>query len=501
MYDWGEEKKRLRGEKNNMTSSVVVEPANVDTISWLECIQLLAELAAPATISQFLTISAQSLSTMFVGRFLGPDALAAVSLGTRFISNLGVKFGVGVGTAVDTLCSQEHGRDTNSTAHGEIVQRAFAIQLIVASLSSIVFLTSPLYFTTLFGTPIGSLAAMYIVAAGTLYVIPIFGTTTLTKCLQSIGFATLPTIATAIATCSCVIWNVALIPMLGMYGAALALALTAWVQFIALCVLSLRQETVRRALGVTLYPLRRILDPTGIHVFLKLGVPSAGMVVSESTPFSLMIVFASVLGGLDASSYSASYAVANLMFTTAYGMSGASAARVGNALGSNRPHRARRLCVAAVALTLVISLCNVLLLLVTQNWMFSLFTSDEVLIQRCIALIPYMCAVHIVDCVQFAFQGIFAACGKTHLGFLVIMLTLVCTSIPTAAVLAFRFRLGAAGLYTGLGIGLLLAIPLFAVTVFFYFDFEKLAQIASQKKVAKYIGEDFRHTNVDEMLP
>ena len=178
-------------------SSLDVEVAD-DDVGVREGVLSLAELAAPGILSQLLTILAQVIASVVVGNVLGPDALSAVGLGLRFVGTLGVKVGTGMACALDTLCSQEHGRDPTSSAHGAHVQRCLLALSVVVAVTFVLFVTTPLYFPSVFRSAIGVMAPQFIVF-GSLYLIPLFVTTCVTKLLNSLGIAHLVPIAAVVS--------------------------------------------------------------------------------------------------------------------------------------------------------------------------------------------------------------------------------------------------------------------------------------------------------------
>ena len=457
----------------------------------------LAVLAFPATFSQFFTILAQSIVASFTGRYLGPDALSACSLGIRFISIFGVKVGVGMSAAIDTLCSQEHGRDHRSTRHGLYLLRCFICQFFCTIFCTILFVTAPVYFPQIFKEPIAHMAGRF-VSIGTLYVFPIFLYNALCKMLQSLGLAVLPLIATVVSAICCIGLNIIFIP-LGIVGSVVALSITAWIQLTAVAMLMLRNASSRHAIASSTPSWREILDAAGMKEIVLLGLPSAACVVFESLPFAAMIAFASVIGGIEASAYITVYNVIALLFTTSYGMSGAAAARIGNALGANNPRLARNLVDVSILVTLFISLVNVGFFILFSRYLFRLFTTDEGVLERSSRLVALACFTHVVDCVQFVFQGILSACGKNHIGMVLLMVNLIGISIPTAALLVFLREWGADGLLIGLSSGLLMVIPCYLFVVYRMFDFEQLARTASYSGVKR--GEANADEEMDQLEP
>jgi MATE family multidrug resistance protein len=349
-------------------------------------------------------------------------------------------------------------------------------------LCAIVFIPSPLYFGRIFPGPIGKLAAEF-VQWGPLYLVSLFVTTALTRMLNSLGLAKLPLMATAVSVVASFLFNWVCIGY-GMSGAAVALSLTSFVQCAALIGLVWWHPASRHAWGSPWrLPLSEVLELTSMREFFRLGLPSVGVVVAETTPFTLMVVFASLVGGPQASAYSATYSTINLLFATSYGISAAAASRIGNALGANRPQRARRLCLVAVGMVACVATVNACALSAFHRLLFGVFTSDEEVLAVAASLTHLAAITHVADCLQFVFQGIFTACGMNHIGFVVLLVSLIGVSVPAAAVMTFYFHLGAFGLYCGLCAGLLVASPLFGSVVFGKFDFYALAKAAAARKI------------------
>jgi MATE family multidrug resistance protein len=444
-----------------------------------ECVKQLAKIAIPAVLGQFLTLLAQTTSTLFVGNYLGPDALAAQALGIRLMGITGVKIGAGCACALDTLCSQEHGRNKHSTKHGEYVQRSFVVHAGLVAICTVQYVTSPLYIPRIFPPPIGVLAAQYL-QYGALYIAPLLLTSSLTKMLQAQGLAWMPMQGAMIGAVSCVCFNWYFIRY-GMPGASIALGATAVVQFASIWIMMRRHAEASYRFG-DWRPISVLLTRAGMKEYLKLGIPSSIFVVVETAPFTTMVIYAGLLGGVEASSYTVAYSIINLLFTTSYGMSGAAAARIGNALGEGLPATARRLAFVAVAMTASIAVCNVMFLLAFHRTLYRFFTDDQDVLNRTSQLCLLSAVAHIFDCLQFVFQGIFTACGKNHWGFPILMVALLGVAIPLAGVLAFGMRLGAWGLFAGLATGLFTAIPIYSFVVLRFFDWELLAGEAAEKK-------------------
>lgn len=265
-----------------------------DTITNFESVKLLAGIALPAAAGSALTLAAQTASTLFVGNYLGPDHLAAQSIAIRIIGITGIKVGAGCASALDTICSQEHGRCTTSNRHGEFVQRSFDVHVVLIVLCESLYALSPYWVPRIFAYPLAEYLCEFI-RYGIFYIAPMLFTASLTKMLQAQGLALLPMRASLFSAFACVGLNFALIRF-GLTGAILALAGTATVQLIATVVLLRSSDVAYRRWGHR-RPLKKLMDPTAMKGYLKLAIPSALFVVCETTPFTTMMILAGVLGG------------------------------------------------------------------------------------------------------------------------------------------------------------------------------------------------------------
>ena len=456
-------------------------PPADDTTDYLtarQCVDILSGVTIPAIGSQLLYKGAEVVSTVYVGRYLGSTALAAQLVGLRLMGTSALKVGGGCASALDTLCAQEFGRDPHSSRHGEFVQRSFVAHAALLLVCHVFFVTSDQYLPQLLQEPLGSMASEYM-RWGTLYVGPALVSMSLIKMLQAQDRSFVPLVGQAVSTCACFVANELLIGR-GLVGACLALAVTTAANAAAMGVLIARDPALRASWG-SWRPLSELLDGERMRQYLALGIPSAAFVVTETAPFTMMFVFAGMVGGVEASSYAVVYSVINLLFSVALGTAGAAAARVGNTLGKNRPRSARKLAVVSVVMTVAVACVNALLLGLFHEQFFGIYTSEPHVLRRAKELWRVAAFTHVADCLQFVFIGIFSACGKNHVGFVVLFIALLLGSTGAAAVLVFRYGLGAWGLFAGLASGLVAATPMYLAVMYYTFDWDAMALAASRK--------------------
>lgn len=108
---------------------------------WVSELRLLAYYSLPL-IATYLLQYTWSIITTFVAGHLGPDDLAAASMGMTTMAIAGFAIFEGMATALDTLCSQAYGSN-NLTGVGVHVQRMLVLMAIVSVPLAAIWGTSP----------------------------------------------------------------------------------------------------------------------------------------------------------------------------------------------------------------------------------------------------------------------------------------------------------------------------------------------------------------------
>jgi MATE family multidrug resistance protein len=163
------------------------------------------------------------------------------------------------------------------------------------------------------------------------------------------------------------------------------------------------------------------------------------------------------------------------------GMSIATCAVVGSALGSGKPKRAKRLAVSAILLVAVWATVDALLLYWFHESIFNFFTQDPNVHAALAEIVWIILPLHISDSIQFVFQGIFSGCGQNHLGAIALVLSLWVMGIGGILYFLHFTKLGLIGVPLGLTIGLASACPVLCFLVFKRFDWTALAKEAMKE--------------------
>ncbi|KAL4857142.1 Protein DETOXIFICATION 15 [Chlorella vulgaris] len=402
-------------------------------------------MAGPMALNLVANYSMNIVCLSFVGKLGDTQQLAAAALGTTLSAMVGKIPLMGLCGAVDTLATQSVGAGQPISS---IFQRAVLFLSVHCLPIAALFLTVPLLLATL-GQPedVCALVRAYLTA-----LLPNLFIDAVARPLNRILVAqriTRPQMVTGLLVAAqhvAACWL--LVRHAGYLGAAYA---SCWSNLLSLALLAAYCAVL--GLGEQVWGRWSRDALSGWRQFAGLAYASAAMKCVESWAFSLMGVLAGWLPG--AAQAVAAISVAFNLYGDAFGMAGST--RVGNALGAGSAEGARlaALSAAAVAPLIWVLVAAILVTPLTQNLLLSLFTTgtDELLLQRMRSLLYLVVLLELFDGAQTILSGIIAGVGKQRRGSAINLVAYNCVAVPVAILLGFYFKLGVAGLYSGMVLG------------------------------------------------
>ena len=250
-------------------------------------------------------------------------------------------------------------------------------------------------------------------------------------------------------------WSVASvafgIPPLGAFGAGIASSIASFVlaSCVLLAALRLRPRgrgTTRTPFGARMRKVLRIGSPIGLQLLAEIGV------------FSLVAVLAGRLGEIAVSGYQIAMGLASFTFMGVLGISGATAVRVGHAIGAGRSPRQSGLVGIGIGAAFM-ALCGIVFLAV-PGFLVGLFTNDARIQELGITLLRIAAAFQLFDGLQGVAAGALRGAGDVRVPFLVILGAHWFIGFPLAMFLGFHAGWGAPGLWWGLLVGLVVVAVL-----------------------------------------
>lgn len=415
-------------------------------------------LAAPVVLAQLAQVSLGFVDTVMVGR-LGPDALAGVALGASMFFTLGL-FGLGVVLAVGPVASQAVGAGRPDEA-AHVARQGLWVTVLLGPvmMALLVGVSYALRFTGQ-DPAVADLAGRYLRAI--VWGLPAFyGFVAVRSFAEALGRPLVVTLVAVLGVGVNVFWNDALIhgryglPALGPVGVGYASAITTWTMFALLTLVFVAVPSFR-ATGL----LRRDRpDGAVLRSLFKIGLPIGGSLFVEAGLFGATAVLAGRLGATSLAAHQVSLQLASVTFMGALGIAIAGSVRVGHAAGAGDAEGARRAGWTAIALSTSVMTVSALAFTVAPRPLIGLFLdvdapANAAVIALATTLLTLAGIFQVFDGLQAGAGGALRGLKDTRAPMLIAVATYWGLGLTTGVWLAFGRGQGAAGLWTGLIVGL-----------------------------------------------
>ncbi|KWU41857.1 MATE efflux family protein [Rhodotorula sp. JG-1b] len=416
--------------------------------------RVLLKYTAPILFTHFLEYSLMATVVVSTGH-LGETELAAASLSNLTNNTIALSVVHGLCAALDTLCPQAFSssrpKDTSLYAI-----RTYIICLVVAIPQCIFFYHSEWILRDgLRQDPaVAKLAAQYL-RIMSLAIPGYAGFECIRRWLQAQGMMVAPVLALVVAAPVNLALNYFLVvgPIdsirLGFVGAPIASCISINLMFITMFLYSIFCAP-RDAWGGWAPDLL-----SGFGLNIKLGLAGIGMVGSEWWSWEIVGLATSFLGPTALAAQSVLLTSASAFYQFQYALSVAAAVRIGNLLGAQKPHLARVTSRLTIAIAIVCSGVNSILLVLLRNKWGSLFSSEPEIIKLVANVLPLVAAFQLSDGLSGAMGGVLRGAGKPVLGAIINTASYYVLGLPVGITVAFVGpKLGLNGLWLGLTIAL-----------------------------------------------
>jgi multidrug resistance protein, MATE family len=420
----------------------------------------LLALALPMVAVQVGMMTMGVVDSILLGHLSAAD-LAAGALGNLYVWGM-TALGMGTLMSLDPVVAQAVGaHDHEGVTRG--IQRGLVLAAVIATLTTLALLPARTVFTWL-GQPADVIPrAVRYVHASIPGVLPFLAFFVLRQSLQAMGRVApiVGTIVIANLLNLLLAWALAFgrlgFPALGTAGAATGTSIARWSMALGLLAIAWRELAphfthVRREAFASA-PLMRMLRigvPIGIQYQLEMGV------------FSVVALLMGRIGTDAMAAHQVAINIASLTFMVPLGVSGAAAVLVGRAVGAGDADQARRSAVVALAVGATFMIGSMLLLVAAPGLLARVYTNAPGVLAVAGTLIPLAGVFQVFDGLQVVSIGVLRGIGDTRTPMIVNVLGFWLLGLPISLALAFRFRLGAVGLWWGLVAGLVV-VALFLV--------------------------------------
>lgn len=377
-------------------------PATTDAhaVLW----QLVAN-AVPSAVSGVLMFASQAITMMYVGRSLGQDALAVFALGVSVVNLTGMSLCIGLGSAIDTLCSQAYGRDPKGRETGVILQRGVLLTVGLALLVGLLYQASAAPLVAVFGPELGARVASFLRHAPAYVVLNSAGYA-LQRGLTAQLLPNAPLFGYFLSVVATPLANHALTPS-GVHGALAALTVSSGVLTLGHILVALVHPDSVLAVA----PTWRVLDGAGVVAYVRAGLPMLLAVCCTWWAFELLNVVLVRYGTEVIAGLNVIFSVLVILFSAPMGLATAGSVCVGNALGRNDPAVAVAMARVTVLGVVLVAGANGILILLAHERLFRLYTDDARLLATLRSCVYIVAAFHAGDAVQFVLGGLFKGAG------------------------------------------------------------------------------------------
>jgi MATE family multidrug resistance protein len=400
-----------------------------------------------------------------VGR-IGVLPLNAVSLGRLWVMGTSM-VGLGFVLGLDPIASQAHGaRDRERL--GEILLHGVAMALVVSVPLALLWLgTGPVLLAFGQDPATVALAARWVhVQIPALPFFMLF--LVLRQYLQARGIVrpamwiSFGANAVNAGLNALLIYGLFGLPRLEVVGAAIATAVTQVLMLVAM-IWAFRRFRLQRGFRTVLR--LRAVKPHGLAEIARLGAPIALQIALEYWAFAIASLWAGTLGAIELAAHSIVLNLASISYMVPLGVSAGASTRVGQRIGAGDAPGAERSAWIALALGGGVMLGFAVLFTAGRHWIPLAYSGDVAVLTLAASLMPIVAAFELFDGLQVVGAGILRGMGETRPAALANFVGYYVLGLPLAGWLGRPDRLGLAGIWWGLALGLFVVAIFLVVRV------------------------------------
>jgi len=413
-------------------------------------------LAAPLVMAELGWMGMGVVDTMLVGR-VSAEAMGAVSLGSVLFYAVAI-FGSGLMLGLDTLVAQAYGARRLMDCHRSLVNAVYFSLPLAPALMLLVWSWVPLLARFGINPAVLSQTVPYLKAImwSTLPLLLYFA---LRRYLQAMDRAAPIMFALITANLVNLAGNWILIyghfgaPAMGAEGSGWATCISR-VYMVLVLILYLFYDAAAKRTG--LFDASLAPDFERIRALIRLGLPAATQLSVEVGVFAVATALIATLDPLSLAAHQIAINTASFTYMVPLGIASATAVRVGQALGRNDIDAASRTGWTGMALGAAFMAGAGLLLLLAPQYVARVFTTDRAVIRTAISLLHMAAAFQLFDGIQTVATGALRGAGDTRTPMICHLLGYWFIGLPLGYVLCFIVGWGAAGLWAGLSLALIL---------------------------------------------
>lgn len=425
-------------------------------------------LALPVMLTQMGQASVQLIDNIIVGRLLGANALAAVSLGNALFFAVFI-FGLGISFAIPPLVSEAHSQKNDDKInsvfrHGFVLNISIGLALMLLLLA----LKPMLWHLDQPEEILPDTAAFLTIMAYS--IIPFMAFQTMREVSEGLGFTIGVTISTILANIVNVALNYILIkgmygfPAMGVQGSALATLIARIFMLICLYIVMVNYPLTKKYIKAFSLKISNFKKKTFTHM-LSLGLPTALQMFFEVTAFAGAAFICGKASTQDLASHQIALSMASFTFNLCIGFSVASTVMVGRKMGEKDFLGMRAIGINNIKLTfLFMAICGIIFI-VGRDFLAASFTKEEdiAVIQLASQLLIIAALFQLSDGIQVTSLGTLRGMQDVKIPSVITFIAYWLITIPLGYILCIEMEMGAWGMWIALGIGLTISAVLLVI--------------------------------------
>ncbi len=417
------------------------------------------KLALPVMLTQVGQVSVNLFDNIIVGKLLGAQALASVSLGNAVFYSIFV-FALGFSLAIPPLVSEAHSRNDHNTInsvfrHGFIINMGIGLILMIIMLAAMPLLYHMDQPQEIIPDTISFLGIM------TLSIVPFMAFQTLREFSEGLSFTIGVTKATIIANIINIVLNYVFIkglfgfPPMGVKGSAIASLIARIFMMIFLYYVLLKQPGTRRYIkhfSLKLAGFSKVM----FQKMLKIGFPTALQMFFEVTAFAGAAFICGLISAHDIASHQIALSMASFTFNLSIGFSVASTVMIGRRSGERDFVGLKKVGINNLKIVFIFMAFCGLFFIIGRNILPTFFTQKEDVDVIVLAskLLIIAALFQLSDGVQVVALGILRGIQDVKIPSMITFVAYWIITIPLGYYLCVTLRMGAWGMWIALGLGL-----------------------------------------------
>lgn len=416
-------------------------------------------LALPVMLTQVGQVSVNLFDNIIVGRLLGADALASVSLGNAVFFSIFV-LALGFSFAIPPLVSEAHSKQDHKTinsvfSHGFIINMTVGILLM-----GILLLAMPLLYHS--GQPAKIIPdTVDFLTIMAISIVPFMAFQTLREVSEGLSYTIGVTKATIIANIINIVLNYVFIkglfgfPEMGVKGSALA-GLIARIFMVVFLYFVLLQEKKTRQYIRDFSLKIEVFSKQMFNKMIRLGLPTALQMFFEVTAFAGAAFICGLISAHDIASHQIALSMASFTFNLCIGFSVASTVMIGRKLGERNFTELREAGINNLKIAFIFMCICGMLFILGRNVLPAFFTKKEEV--EVIALASKLMIIaalfQLSDGIQVTALGTLRGLQDVKIPSIYTFIAYWLITIPLGYFLCVTLNMGAFGMWIALGLGL-----------------------------------------------